>query len=102
MSPIDSEIILKPQDSFGEFKNYFPWSSESAGNHQKTPSDIPAIVLNDILKCNIAQCQIIIMYLTYGKVFGGTPNIYMFWLFSENGSNSERIINRALIVHTTL
>ena len=39
---------LKPQDSFGEFeKNKF--SSESAGNHQKTPSDLPAIVLNDKL-----------------------------------------------------
>ena len=22
----------------------------------------------------------------YGKVFGGTPNIMMFWLFLENGS----------------
>ena len=27
----------------------FSWSSESAGNHQKIPSDLPAIVLNDIL-----------------------------------------------------
>ena len=35
-------------------------------------------------------------------MFGGTPNIFMFWLFSKNGSISERIVNRALIVHTTL
>ena len=66
--------------------------SESAGNHQKTPSDLPAIVWNDILQCNIAQWQII-MYITYGKVFGGTPNIFMFWLFPENGSISERTVN---------
>ena len=42
-------LNLKPQDSFGEFNHFFSWSSESAGNHQKTPSDLPAIVLNDIL-----------------------------------------------------
>ena len=38
--------------------------------------------------------QILIMYITYGKVFGGTPNISMFWLFPENGSISEQIVNR--------
>ena len=32
----------------------------------------------------------------------GTPNNCMFWLFPENGSISERTVNRALIVHTTL
>ena len=42
------------------------------------------------------------MYITYGKVFGGTPNNLMFWLFPENGSISERTVNRALKVHTTL
>ena len=42
------------------------------------------------------------MYITYGKVFGGTPNIFMFWLFLENGSILERTVNRALMVHTTL
>ena len=42
------------------------------------------------------------MYVIYGKVFGGTPNIFMFWLFPENGSISEPTVNRALIVHTTL
>ena len=51
---------------------------------------------------DIAQWQIIIMYISYGKVFGGTPNICMFWLFPENGSILERTVNRALIVHTTL
>ena len=35
-------------------------------------------------------------------MFGGTPNMFMFWLFPENGSISERTVNRALIVHTTL
>ena len=38
------------------------------------------------------------MYITYGKVFGGTPNIFMFWLFPENGCISKRTVNRALIV----
>ena len=40
----------------------------------------------------------------YGKVFRGTLNIFMFWLFPENGKwkISERTVNRALIVHTTL
>ena len=35
------------------------------------------------------------MYITYGKVFRGTPNMLMFWIFPET-------VNRALIVHTTL
>ena len=71
---------LKPQDSFGEFDN--SWSSESAGNHQKTPSDLPAIVLNDF--CNaILPSGKLSLCITYGKVFGGTPNMFMFWLFSE-------------------
>ena len=39
---------LKPEDSFGEFNNFFFKSSESVGNHQKTPSDLPTIVWNDI------------------------------------------------------
>ena len=52
---IEALVILKPQDSFGDFD---------------TPSDLSAIVWNDILNCNIAQWQIIIMYLTYWKVFG--------------------------------
>ena len=42
------------------------------------------------------------MYITYGKLFGGTPNIFMFGLFLANGSISEWTVNRALIVHTTL
>ena len=39
------------------------------------------------------------MYITYGKVFGGggggAPNIFMFGIFPENGSISERTVNRA-------
>ena len=35
------------------------------------------------------------MYITYGKVFGETPKNFMFWLFPENGSISERTVNRA-------
>ena len=31
-----------------------------------------------------------------GKVFGGNPKIFMFWLFYENGSISEQTVNRAL------
>ena len=43
-----ARIPFQPQDSFGEFGNCSR-SSESARNHQKTPPDHPAIVLNDIL-----------------------------------------------------
>ena len=42
-------MSLKPQDSFGKFDNFFLDLPESAGNHQKTPSDLPAIVWNDII-----------------------------------------------------
>ena len=42
------------------------------------------------------------MYITYGKVFGGTPKFCCCWLFPENGSISERIVNRALTVHATI
>ena len=42
------------------------------------------------------------MYITYGKVFGGIPNIFMFWLFPENGSISERTVNRALISYNPI
>ena len=48
-------------------------------------------------QCNIAQWQIIIMYITYhGQVFGETPNIFMFWLFPENGSISERTVKHGI------
>ena len=42
---------------------FFSWFSESAGNHQKTPSDLPAVVLNDIIRMvtfgggNITECS---------------------------------------------
>ena len=29
------------------------------------------------------------MYITYGRVFGGTPNILIYGLFLENESNLE-------------
>ena len=38
------------------------------------------------------------MYITYGKVFVGTPNILMFFIFPENRSIFERTVNRALKV----
>ena len=91
---------LKPRDSFGEFDNIFSWSSESAGNHQKSPSDLPAIVWNNY--CNAILPNGKLSLCIYGKVFGGTPNIFMFWLYPENWTISERTVNRALIVHTTL
>ena len=48
-----------------------------------------------VIRGNNAQCQIAIMYITYDKVFGGTPNIFVgtFWLFPENGSISEWTVN---------
>ena len=36
------------------------------------------------------------MYITYGKVFEGTPNIFKFGLFSENESILERTVNTTL------
>ena len=57
-------------------------------------SDLPAIVLNDILLCNIAQWQIIIMYITYGKVLGGTPKIFMFWLFLKMEAFRSELLTR--------
>ena len=36
------------------------------------------------------------MYITNGRVFGGTPNILIFWLFLDNLSISEQTIDRAL------
>ena len=36
------------------------------------------------------------MYITNGRVFGGTPNILIFWLFFDNFSISEQTIDRAL------
>ena len=93
-------FLLKPQDNFGEFNNFFSWSSESAGNHQKTPSDLPAIVLKDILYNAIlpsGKSSLCTLHNLWQSVRGGTPNILMFWLFPENGSISERTVNRALI-----
>ena len=42
------------------------------------------------------------MYITNGRVFGGTPNIWIFWLFLDNFSISEQTIDRALTIHTEL
>ena len=42
------------------------------------------------------------MYITNGRVFGGTPNILIFGLFLDNLSISEQTIDRALIIHTEL
>ena len=33
------------------------------------------------------------MYITNGRVFGGTPNILIFWLFLDNLSISEQTID---------
>ena len=42
------------------------------------------------------------MYITNGSVFGGTPNILIFWLVLDNLSISEQTIDRALTIHTEL
>ena len=42
------------------------------------------------------------MYITNGRVFGGTPNILIFWLFRDNLSISVQTIDRALTIHTEL
>ena len=40
---------VKATRYFWWIRPFLSWSSESAGNHQKTPSDLPAIVLKYIL-----------------------------------------------------
>ena len=42
------------------------------------------------------------MYITNGRVFGGTPNIFILWLFLDNLSISEQTTDRALTIHTKL
>ena len=42
------------------------------------------------------------MCITNGRVFGGTPSIWIVWLFLDNLSISEQIIDRALTIHTEL
>ena len=90
---------LKPQDSFGEVKKFSVDLQKVQEIIRKHRSDLPAIVLNDY--CNaILPSGKLSLCTFYGKVFGGTPNIFMFWLFSENESISERIVNRALIQYS--
>ena len=53
----------------------------------------------------MACCNVIIpnngnipMYITNGRVFGGTPNILIFWLFLDNLSIYEQTIDRELMM----
>ena len=99
---IDVNCSLKPQDSVGDFDNkkflIFRKCMKSSENTIRPSCNCFEIHI----VMQYCPRQIIIMYITYGKVFGGTPNILMFWIFPENRSISERTVNRALIVHTTL
>ena len=73
---------LKPQDSFGkkDFKN--SWSAESAAHRQKTLIYLPALVWNDVFSCNVKWLNIIAMYITYGRVFGGDSEHFDIWVIS--------------------
>ena len=42
------------------------------------------------------------MYITNGRVFGGTSNIWICWLFLDNLSISEQTIDRALTIQIEL
>ena len=42
------------------------------------------------------------MYITNGRVFGGTLNILIFWLFLDDLRISEQTMDRALTIHTEL
>ena len=42
------------------------------------------------------------IYITNGRVFGGTPNILIFGLFLGNLSISEQTFDRVLTIHTEL
>ena len=64
---------------------------------QIIPINLPAIVLNNIFVCYNVKWQNITMYITYGRVFGGTPNILIFWVISWKwnifGANNEQGIH---------
>ena len=49
-----------------------------------------------------AKQRNITLYITYGKIIGGTPIISIFWLFLKNGSVSEQTVYRAVVVHIAL
>ena len=97
--------ILKPQDSFGEFNSIFFLifrKCRKSSENTIRPS-CNCFEWHILLQyCPVANYHYTCMYITYGKVFGGTPNILMFWIFPDNGSISEWTVSRALIVHTTL
>ena len=88
---------LKPQDSFGEFDKFFLDLQKVQGIIRKHHQTFLQLFW---MTYAILPSGKLSLYI-YGKVFGGTPNIFTFWLFSENGSISERTVNRALLVHTT-
>ena len=93
---------LKPQDSFGECNTFFFTFKMCSKSSESTirPS------------CNCFESHIIMQYcpvVNYHYVHnlsqsfyggggggGGAPIICMFWLFPENGSILERIVNWAL------
>ena len=73
------------------------------GNFYATGPDLLAIVLNDSIVmqyCPVTNYHYV--HNLWQSVRGGGGGIFMVWLFSENGSISEQIVNRALIDHTTL
>ena len=97
VSPPHRGNNLKPQDSFGKNYKTLSWSSESEAHFRKTLINLPAIVLNNIFLCYNVIWQNITMYITYGRVFGGTPNILIFWVISwkwnKFGANNEQGIH---------
>ena len=93
--------LLKPQDSFGKKDKTFSWSAESAAHSQKTLINLPlfflpALVLNDVCSCNNVKWLNIAMYITYGRVFRGTPKSEHFdiwvvsWKWKQFGMNNEQ------------
>ena len=89
--------FLKPQDSLGEFKIFCFLI------FRKCRKSLQYIIRPS---CNCFEWHIVMQYCpvaNYHYVHNlwqsvqGTPNIYIFWLFPENWSISERTVNRAVI-----
>ena len=86
--------MLKPQYSFGKKDKTFSWSAESAAHRQKTLINLPALVLNGVFSCNNVNWLNIVMYITYGRVFGGDSEHFDIWVISwklkQFGVNNEQ------------
>ena len=86
---------LKPQESFGEFDKFFldlQKVQEIIRKHHQTFLQLFGMTYCNAILPN-GKLSLCAYCITYGKVFGGnSKTFFMFWLFPENGSISERTV----------